>query len=90
MATLRVELVAADRMVWQGDASMVSARAIGGDIGILPNHSPLLTVLTEGEVRIDGDGGHQTAWIDGGFLSVDENVVRIVAETVDTASRPRG
>ncbi len=88
MATLHVELVAADRQVWEGEASMVSARGIEGDLGILPGYQPLVTVLVEGDVRIDGDGGRQTAHIDGGFLSVDENNVRIVAETVTTASTP--
>ncbi len=87
MASLHVELVAADRKVWEGEARQVSARGIEGDLGILPGHEPLLTVLTEGDVRIDGDGGRQTAHIDGGFLSVDSNNVRIVAETVTTASR---
>lgn len=88
MATLHVELVAADRQVWEGEARMVSARGIEGDLGILPGHQPLVTVLVEGDVRIDGDGGRHTAHIDGGFLSVDENNVRIVAETVSTASTP--
>lgn len=88
MASLHVELVAADRQVWQGEARMVSARGIEGDLGILPGHAPLLTVLVEGDVRIDADGGRQTAHIDGGFLAVDEDNVRIVAESVTTASSP--
>ncbi|MCA0436910.1 MAG: F0F1 ATP synthase subunit epsilon [Austwickia sp.] len=88
MASLHVELVAADRQVWQGEARMISARGIEGELGIMPGHAPLLTVLVEGDVRIDGDGGRQTAHIDGGFLAVDENHVRIVAETVTTASSP--
>lgn len=82
MATLQVQLVAADREVWTGEASMVSARSLEGDLGIMPGHTPVLVVLDEGEVRIHGDGGVQTATIDGGFLSVDQNRVTIVSETV--------
>lgn len=87
MSSLNVELVAADRQVWEGEATFVSARGIGGDLGIMPGHAPLLTVLVDGEVRIDANGSRQTAHIDGGFLSVDNDHVRIVAESVTTASR---
>ena len=59
---LTVELVAADRKVWEGEASQVSARSIDGDLGILPGHTPILCVLAEGEVRVNTDG----AWRIGG------------------------
>ena len=49
---LQVELVAADRQVWAGEATMVSARSVDGDMGILPGHTPTLVVLTAGDVRI--------------------------------------
>ena len=79
---LSVELVAADRKVWSGDASRVVARTTDGEIGILPGHAPLLGVLVEGEVRIAGEGEQVTAQVDGGFLSVDHDRVTIVAESV--------
>ncbi len=82
---LIVELVAADRKVWEGEATQVSARTLSGDMGILPGHTPLLGVLTEGEVRIKSDGGWLTAVVDGGFLSVDHDRVTIVAESVDAS-----
>mgnify|MGYP000870090430 CR=1 FL=1 len=81
---LQVELVAADRQVWAGEATMVSARSVDGDMGILPGHTPTLVVLTAGDVRIHkSEGGVATATIDGGFLSVDDDRVRIVSDTVD-------
>ncbi|MEO7420929.1 MAG: F0F1 ATP synthase subunit epsilon [Ornithinibacter sp.] len=86
MASLQVELVAADRKVWEGEASQVSARSLEGDLGILPGHQPLLCVLGEGEVRINTGGSWQKAIIDGGFLSVDHDRVTIVAESVDASS----
>lgn len=86
MAPLHVDLVAADRAVWSGEATMVSARSVDGDMGILPGHEPTLVVLDKGEVRIQGVDGTQTATIDGGFLSVDSDKVTIVSELVDASS----
>lgn len=81
MATLNVELVAADRLVWQGEARQVSARSVDGDLGILPGHEPLLTLLGEGDVTIRAeDGSTQTTTVDAGFLAVDQNRVTIVAQ----------
>lgn len=88
MGQLHVELVAADRQVWEGEASMVSARGTEGDIGIMPGHIPVVTALAAGEVRIVSDGGgRQTVHTDGGFMSVDHDRVTIVAENVTTASQ---
>ena len=82
---LNVELVAADRKVWEGEATQVSARSIDGDLGVLPGHQPLLCVLAEGEIRINADGGWRSAHVDGGFMSVDHDRVTIVADTVDAS-----
>ncbi|HET7399566.1 MAG TPA: F0F1 ATP synthase subunit epsilon [Intrasporangium sp.] len=87
MSSLKVEMVAADRKVWEGEAKIVRARSVEGDLGILPGHTPLLGVLAEGEVAIEGlDGVRHTATVDGGFLSVDSDVVTIVAEHVDASA----
>lgn len=85
MSPLQVELVAADRRVWTGEASMVRARSMDGELGILPGHTPLLGVLVSGDVVIHGEGGDQTATIDSGFLSVEHDRVTIVAESVQTS-----
>ena len=87
MSSLKVEMVAADRKVWEGEAKLVRARSISGELGILPGHTPLLGVLVEGEVAIDSlEGDRRTVTVDGGFLSVDSDVVTIVAEHVDASS----
>ena len=86
MSQLHVELVAADRKVWEGDAKQVSARTIEGELGILQGHTPLLGVLVSGDVRIETMSGQiHSATIDSGFLSVDHDRVTIVAETVDAS-----
>ena len=86
MSQLQVELVAADRKVWEGEARQVSARTVDGELGILPGHTPLLGILVTGEVRIESTAGQQhTATIDSGFLSVEHDRVTIVAEAVDAS-----
>jgi len=85
VSALQVELVAADRKVWSGEAKMVSARSTEGDLGILPGHTPLLGILVAGEVRIDTGDRKETVTIDSGFLSVDHDRVTIVAEQVDAS-----
>ena len=87
MSQLHVELVAADRKVWDGEAREVIARTMEGELGILPGHTPLLGILVEGDVRIQSASGQvHTATIDSGFLSVEHNRVTIVAEAVDASS----
>lgn len=86
MAELHVELVSADRTVWSGEASMVIARTLEGDLGILPGHAPLLGVLANGPVQIrSADGESVVAAVHGGFLSVAEDRVSILAEVAELA-----
>ncbi|HEY8789324.1 MAG TPA: F0F1 ATP synthase subunit epsilon [Actinopolymorphaceae bacterium] len=84
---LHVELVQADRLLWSGDAHLVVARSLSGDLGVMPGHEPLLAVLADGVVYIrqdDGDGVQ--AAVLGGFLSVADNRVSILAEQAELAS----
>ncbi|GAA2060066.1 MULTISPECIES: F0F1 ATP synthase subunit epsilon [Microbacteriaceae] len=84
MAVLNVSVVAADHEVWSGEASMVVARTVEGQIGILPGHEPLLAILAQGEVRVTLNGGESiTANADDGFLSVENNTVTIVARQAE-------
>lgn len=86
MAQLHVEIVGPERRIWSGDATMVIARTVEGDIGVLPGHAPLLGVLVNGvaEVRpVDGAVLH--AAVLGGFISVADNQVTILAESAELA-----
>jgi F-type H+-transporting ATPase subunit epsilon len=81
--TLNVELVSPTERVWSGQASFVSARTVEGDLGILSDHAPLFGVLVDGTVSIKGiDGSTTTFTVSGGFLSVANNRVSILTETV--------
>ena len=87
MATLQVELVAVERMIWSGEATMVIARTTEGELGVLPGHAPLLGELAPGGVvRIRPESGEDLiVAAHGGFLSVTEKGVSILAETAEIA-----
>jgi F-type H+-transporting ATPase subunit epsilon len=87
LATVHVELVAVERLLWSGEATMVIARTTEGELGVLPGHAPLLGQLADGGVvRIQEDGGtEQTFAVHGGFLSVTDDGVSILAELAESA-----
>jgi F-type H+-transporting ATPase subunit epsilon len=83
---LYVELVSPDRAVWGGEADMVVARTTEGEIGVLPNHVPVLGEMLPGPVRIVRSGQPEVVVaVHGGFLSVTPDRVAILAETVEMA-----
>ncbi|HEY6495658.1 MAG TPA: F0F1 ATP synthase subunit epsilon, partial [Trebonia sp.] len=92
---LHVELLMPDRSLWSGEAGMVIAKTIDGDIGVLPGHSPVFGILSPGSlVRIqpvgddeDGGGGEEVrAAVRDGFLSVTDDRVSILASLGELAS----
>ena len=79
--TMHVSLVAADREVWSGEAIVVNASTVDGEIGVMANHTPLMSVLEAGQVDVRTvDDGHWVAAVDGGFISVANNQVRLLCE----------
>lgn len=81
--TLKVELVSPTERVWSGEATSVSARTVEGDIGVLTDHAPLFGVLVDGQVIIHGTNGEDKQFkVSGGFLSVANNRVSILTESV--------
>jgi F-type H+-transporting ATPase subunit epsilon len=78
---MQVELVAADRLVWSGEATQVIARTTEGDVGILANHAPMLSLLVHGTVDVTtADGESWVAAVNAGFLSVAGNRISILSE----------
>lgn len=92
--TLHVELLMPDRSLWSGEAGMVIAKTIDGDIGIQPGHSPVFGILSPGSLvrirEIPGDENPATdevrAAVRDGFLSVTDNRVSILASTGELAA----
>jgi F-type H+-transporting ATPase subunit epsilon len=84
--SLHVEIVAADRLVWSGDSTCLNARTAGGEIGILANHMPVLSLLAPGAVEVDTpDGETFTVAVDEGILSVANNRVSVLASHAELA-----
>ena len=88
MATLQVELVAVEKMIWSGEARMVIARTTEGELGVLPGHAPLLGELAPGGVvTIRTESGDDlVVAAHGGFLSVTDRGVSILAETAELST----
>ena len=81
MATLRVEIVSAEREIYSGEANSVVAPASMGEVGIYPRHTPLITYLRPGEVRVDADGEELSFYVSGGMLEVQPGQVTVLSDT---------
>ena len=92
MAEMTVEIVAVERELWSGEANFVFTRTTAGEIGILPHHIPLVAQLVDDAmVRVERDGEDDLRIaVDGGFLSVTEDTVRILVENAEFESEING
>lgn len=79
--TLHVDIVSAEQEIFSGDAEMVFAPLATGEIGVLPQHTPLLARLKPGEVRVRVDGQDHVFFVSGGLLEVQPHVVTVLADT---------
>ncbi|MDO5091978.1 MAG: ATP synthase F1 subunit epsilon [Propionibacteriaceae bacterium] len=83
---LKLEVVSAAKLVWEGDVVNVIARTSEGDIGILPGHEPLMAALVPCMVEIvSSDGRTEILAIDGGLLAVAQGYVRVLSHEVQFA-----
>jgi F-type H+-transporting ATPase subunit epsilon len=81
MATIHVDIVSAEGEIFSGEATMVFAPAIMGELGIAPRHAPLLTTLRPGEVRVQTTAGEEHFYVSGGALEVQPHLVTVLADT---------
>ncbi|RNB82674.1 F0F1 ATP synthase subunit epsilon [Brevibacillus panacihumi] len=84
MSKMTVEVVTPERVVYSGQAEMVIARGVQGDLGILPNHMPMVTPLKTApvQIKVEGDQTMRMA-VSGGFMEVRGDKVTILAETAE-------
>ncbi|PKB66864.1 MAG: hypothetical protein BZY82_04650 [SAR202 cluster bacterium Io17-Chloro-G3] len=86
MLTMQLDIVTAEGVTYSDQVNVVVAPGVEGELGILPNHTPLLTILQPGELRIVKDGEDDTLIaLGGGFLEVMKNRVVILADTAERA-----
>jgi len=80
--TTHVNIVSAEEEIFSGTAEMVFAPAAMGEVGIAPRHTPMLTPLKAGEVRVQNEGKEeQFFYVSGGMLEVQPHVVTVLADT---------
>ncbi len=83
MATIRLDIVTAERVVYSEEVDMVIAPGIQGQLGILPRHAPLMTVLQAGELRVRKGGEELSMAVSGGFLEVRPDRVIVLADAAE-------
>jgi F-type H+-transporting ATPase subunit epsilon len=80
--TIKVDIVSAEEQIFSGEAYMVYAPAVMGELGIAPRHTPLISPLKPGEIRLDvGDGKEEFFFISGGILEVQPHLVTVLSDT---------
>ena len=86
-STVKVLVATAEREVYRGEAEMLVAPGMAGELGILPKHAPLLCALTAGELRITvGDEEVDDVFVSGGFMEVQPDVITVLADSAERAA----
>lgn len=82
MATIHVDVVSAEELIFSGEAKFVALPGESGELGILPQHTPLITRIKPGAVRIErAEGGEEFVFVAGGILEVQPGTVTVLADT---------
>jgi len=83
MVTMKLDIVTAEQAVFSEDVDIVVAPGVGGQLGILPHHTPLMTMLEPGELLVRKGGEELSLSISGGFLEVRPDRVIVLADTAE-------
>jgi F-type H+-transporting ATPase subunit epsilon len=82
MSTIHVDVVSAETLIFSGEAKFVALPGESGELGIMPRHTPLITRIKPGAVRIEkADGSEEFVFVAGGILEVQPNIVTVLADT---------
>ena len=85
MSSLKLDIVTAERVVYSADVDVIIAPGVEGQLGILPHHAPLMTILQAGELVVRKGGQEDTLAISGGFLEVRPDRVIVLADSAERA-----
>jgi F-type H+-transporting ATPase subunit epsilon len=78
---LTVSVISPERILFEGEADAVVAPAFDGEVGVMTDHAPMLTLLGRGELRLNVRGAMTRFTVEGGFMQVVDNTVRVVTES---------
>jgi F-type H+-transporting ATPase subunit epsilon len=81
--TIRCEIVSQDRTVFQGDVDIVILPGVSGEMGILPHHAPVLTILKYGVIKVRHNGKEELFTVAGGLAEVQPDIVTILADAAE-------
>ena len=84
--TIRCEIVSQDRTVFQGDVDIVILPGASGEMGILPHHAPVLTILKYGVIKIRKDGKEELFAVAGGMAEVQPDIVTVLADAAENVA----
>lgn len=82
-ARMRVAVISPEATVFEGNASALVAPAWDGEMGVLPDHAPMVVLLGSGDLRIDAEAGQRTFRVSGGFMQVVDNTVTVLSERAE-------
>ena len=85
MSNIKISIVSSSEEIYSGEATMVFATGSLGELGIAPGHTPLLTCLAAGPVRVQNGSEEETFFCSGGFVEVQPNAVTILSDTAERA-----
>ena len=85
MSEIKVSVVSSNEEIYSGEAKMVYATGSLGELGVAPGHTPLLTGLAPGPVRLETESGEETFFCSGGFIEIQPNEVTFLADTAERA-----
>ena len=85
MPKIRLEIISAERVVYSEDVDIVVAPGIQGQLGILPHHAPLMTMLQPGELMVRRNNEEESIFVSGGFLEVRGDKVVVLADVAERA-----
>ncbi|MGW8144746.1 MAG: ATP synthase F1 subunit epsilon [Anaerolineales bacterium] len=83
---IRCEIVSQDRIVWEGDADIVVIPGVAGEMGILPNHAPLLSTLKFGILKVRSKGQEEIFTVAGGVVEVQPDLITILADRAENVA----
>ena len=85
MSNIKISIVSSSEEIYSGEATMVFATGSLGELGIAPGHTPLLTGIAAGPVRVQNGSEEETFFCSGGFVEVQPNAVTILSDTAERA-----